>query len=741
MTTLEKTVPHNIEAEEAVLGALLIDPEGIFRVLPFLRAEDFYLQKHRWIYEAIVRIHDRRDPIDFLTLTTELEQREQLEAVGGAVYISQLINAVPSAINIESYGKLVEQTAVRRRLLDAVSDIARLAYDEKLPIEQVVDKSEQALFGVSQQRATRDLQPIQEVVQRYYDRVEYLYAHRGEPMGVPTGFRDLDRILGGFQRSDLLILAARPGVGKTSLMLTFALKAAEKGRTVAIFSLEMSAEQLAQRMVAAISQIDAQRLRLGQLQDDEWPRFADAIGHLSDLPIYIDDTPSISVLQLRTKCRRLASERPLEMVFVDYLQLMNSDVPSDNRVQEVSYISRSLKGIARELDIPLMTASQLSRAVEQRADKRPVLSDLRESGCLTGETLVQLADGQRVPIRDLAQENHPAEVMAFNERTGKLQLAQMSRAWYTGVKPVFRLVTRLGREIRASGNHQFLTIEGWKRLDVLKPGEHIALPRTLSIINASGGGLSDAQAALLGHLLGDGCTLPRHAVQYTTNSKDLAELVADLANEAFKETVNPRIVHERQWWQVYLSASEKLTHGKRNPVAEWLDDLGVWGHRSYEKRIPAMMSQREFQAALNMQYCGTALYKTNLSRERALRVGQIVASEELVNLAQNDIYWDKIVSIEPDGEEDVYDLTVPEYHNFVAGDIIVHNSLEQDADIVMFIYREELYNEHTENPNIADIMIAKHRSGPTGTVQLYFNKRLTQFLDAATHVSPDDYGG
>ena len=869
MTTPDKTVPHNIEAEEAVLGALLIDPEGIFRVLPFLRAEDFYLQKHRWIYESIIRIHDRRDPIDFLTLTTELEQREQLEAVGGAAYISQLINAVPSAVSIESYGRLVEQTAVRRRLLDAVSDIARLAYDEKLPIDQVVDKSEQSLFGVSQQRATRDLQPIQEVVQRYYDRVEYLYAHRGEPMGVPTGFHDLDRVLGGFQRSDLLILAARPGVGKTSLMITFALKAAEKGRTVALFSLEMSAEQLAQRMVAAISQIDAQRLRLGQLQDDEWPRFADAIGHLSDLPIYIDDTPSISVLQLRTKCRRLASERPLEMVFVDYLQLMNSDIHSDNRVQEVSYISRSLKGIARELDIPLMTASQLSRAVEQRTDKKPVLSDLRESGCLTGETLVQLADGRRVPIRDLVQDGHQTTVMAFNEETGKLEPAQVQKAWHTGVKPVFRLVTQLGRQVRASTNHQFLTIEGWKRLDALKPGEFIALPRTLNSVNTLDTSLSDTKAALLGHLLGDGCTLPRHAVQYTTNDRGLAEQVAALASAAFGEVVDPRIVRERQWWQVYLSASEHLTHGKRNPVAEWLDALGVWGYRSFEKRMPAILftqsegtiarflrhlwatdgtmgvfgkkrpraviayatssaglaediqhlllrfsiisrisrvpqkqpgrdqwhvtitgrpdvlsflekigvlstkqsaaqairdfyqdkthntnrdvipkqiwrsvieparqkveiSQREFQAALDMQYCGTTLYKSNLSRERALRIGRIVASDELINLAQSDIYWDKIVSTEPDGEEDVYDLTVPGHHNFVAGDIIVHNSLEQDADIVMFIYREEMYNENTEQPNIADLMISKHRSGPIGTVQLYFNKRLTQFLDAAT---------
>jgi len=425
MNVPDKTVPHNVEAEEAVLGALLIDPDGLFKVLPFLRAEDFYLQKHRWIYEAITRIHERRDPIDFLTLTTELEQQEQLEATGGAAYISQLINAVPSAIGIESYGRLVEQTSVRRRLLDAVSDIARYSYDETLPIGQVVDKSEQALFGVSQKRSTRDLQPIQEVAKNYYDRVEYLYDHRGEPMGVPSGFRDLDRMLGGFQRSDLLILASRPGVGKTSLMLTFALKAAEQHHTIALFSLEMSAEQLVQRLVSAISQINVQRLRLGQLQEEDWPRFTDAIAHLSELPVYLDDTPSISVLQLRTKCRRLQSERGLDMVFVDYLQLMNSESRSDNRVQEVSYISRSLKGLARELNVPLMTASQLSRAVEQRTNKHPMLSDLRESG-----SLEQDADIVMFIYRDeLYNENteYPniADLMIAKHRSGPTGTVQL----------------------------------------------------------------------------------------------------------------------------------------------------------------------------------------------------------------------------------------------------------------------------------------------------------------------------
>ena len=425
MATSDAALPHNIEAEEAVLGALLIDPEGIFRILPFLQAGDFYLRKHRWIYEAIIRIHERRDPIDLLTLTTELEQQNQLDTVGGAASISQLINALPSAISIESYGRLVEQAAVRRRLLNAAGDIARLAHDESISVEQVVDRSEKALFGVSQKRSTRDLQPIQEIVPRYYDHIEFLYAHRGEVMGVPSGFRDLDRLLGGFQKSDLLILAARPGVGKTSLMLTFALQAAEKRKVVAIFSLEMSAEQLVQRLVAQISGIDAQRLRLGRLEEDEWPAFADAIGRLSELPIYIDDTPSISPLQLRTKCRRLASERGLDMAYVDYLQLMSTEMRSDNRVQEVSYISRSLKGMAREINVPVMTASQLSRAVEQRRDKHPVLSDLRESGSLEQDADIVMFIYRDELYNDKTENPNIADLMIAKHRSGPTGVVQL----------------------------------------------------------------------------------------------------------------------------------------------------------------------------------------------------------------------------------------------------------------------------------------------------------------------------
>jgi len=425
MTSLERTVPHNIEAEESVLGSLLIDPEALFRVASFLKPEDFYLRKNGWIYEAILTLHERRLPIDFVTLCTELEAREQLEEVGGAAYITQLVNTVPSAINVEAYGHLVEHTAVRRRLIGAAGDIVQLAYREEQVIEEVIDRSEQALFSISQRRLTRELTPIQDVVRSYYDRIEYLHAHRGEPLGVLTGFTDLDRLLGGLQRSDLIIVAARPGVGKTSLCLSFARHAARSGKHVALFSLEMSAEQLVQRIVSAETGIDAQRLRLAELQENEWPLFVQATGVISELPVFIDDTPSLSALQLRTKARRIHAEYGLDLIVVDYLQLMTGDVRVENRVQEVSYISRMLKGLARELDTPVVAASQLSRAVEQRADKRPVLSDLRESGSLEQDADVVMFIYREEMYQPQTEKQHIADVIVAKHRNGPTGAVQL----------------------------------------------------------------------------------------------------------------------------------------------------------------------------------------------------------------------------------------------------------------------------------------------------------------------------
>ncbi len=422
----EKTVPHNIEAEEAVLGSLLIDAEAIFRVSPFLKPDDFYIVKNGWIYDVILNLHERRQPSDFLTDCDELENREQLEEVGGAAYIASLINSVPTAIHVEAYGHIVERTALRRRLISAASQIASFAYEEEQTIDEVIDRSEATLFSISQRRIARDLVPIKQVLADYYDRIAYLYEHRGEPLGIPTGYIDLDKLLGGLQRSDLIIVAARPGVGKTSMLLAMALTAARKHKQkVAIFSLEMSNEQLVQRLMSSETGIDSQRLRLGDLQESEWPKFVEAAGRLSDAMLFIDDTPSISALQLRTKARRIHAEFGLDLIMVDYLQLMSGEFRGENRVQEISYISRALKGLSRELNVPVVAASQLSRAVEQRHDKRPILSDLRESGSIEQDADVVMFIYRDEMYNPDTEQKNIADVIVAKHRhgpTGTIQL-------------------------------------------------------------------------------------------------------------------------------------------------------------------------------------------------------------------------------------------------------------------------------------------------------------------------------
>jgi replicative DNA helicase len=370
-----QVVPHSREAEEAVLGAVLINPETFFEVSQFLRPEDFYIQRHRWLWETFMRLHERRAPIDFLTVVEELDQTGHLTDIGGPAYISTLINNVPSSLHAEAYGRIVEQTAIRRRMLEAANQIAKLAYQEEDRLESVMDEAEKAIFGVSERRMTRDLQPIKTVLSDYYNRIDQLSQRDEETFGVPTGFIDLDRLLGGLQPSDFLLIAGRPGTGKTSFMLSVA-------RNAALFSMEMSSDQLAQRLIAQETGIDAHHLRTGKLTDEEWSLFAQAIEVLNDTEIFLDDTPGLTPIQLRTKSRRLHMEFNLDLILVDYLQLMSGGVRSENRVQEVSYISRNMKILARELNVPVLAAAQLSRAIEQRADKEPQLSDLRESGSL-----------------------------------------------------------------------------------------------------------------------------------------------------------------------------------------------------------------------------------------------------------------------------------------------------------------------------------------------------------------------
>lgn len=628
MSALPTQAPFSQEAEEAVLGAILINPDSYLTIASFLTTDDFFILRHRHIWDALTRISQRNEKPDFVTVQDELRAMGQLTEIGGPAFILNLINNTPTSIHAEVYAHLVERASTRRKLLTAADQIKGLALDETLNLERVVSEAETRLFGVTETTVRRDVQPIGTAINEYFERVELLMQSPEAMQGLPTGFRDLDQLLGGLQRSDLLIFAGRPGMGKTSFLLSVALNAAKVDARIAIFTMEMGADQIVQRFMAMETGINTQKLRTGHLSQQEYSKFVHSAGNLGGLPIFIDDTPSMSPVQMRTKCRRIQHEFGLDLVIVDYLQLMSGGGTfENNRVQEISFISRNLKEMARELQVPVFSAAQLSRAVEQRQDKHPQLSDLRESGCLAGESLVYLPDmGDYVPIREL-QGKSGFRVMSLNQDTWRLEPAEVSQAWCTGTKPVFMLTTQLGRSIRATGNHKFLTINGWTRLDELTTDDRIAVP----------------------------------------------------AMEANKTT------------------------------------------------------SRQTQAELGNAYCGTGLYKQNISRERGLRLSHVVQSEAIGKLAQSDVYWDAIVSIEPDGECEVFDLTVPQNSCFVAENLIAHNSLEQDADIVAFLYREVVYNEAAENPNKAEVIIAKHRNGPTGSISLHYENQLTKFLDARPH--------
>ncbi len=871
--------PQNIEAEESVLGAMLVAEPALSRVIDEvkLNAEDFYLEKHGAIFRAVHDLYAASKPVDELSVSEALVQRNEIDAAGGKHYVSELAAKVPAAGNAKHYAEIVQQNSLLRRLLGAGQEIQGWVHERDGEPRELSERAEKLLFDVAHKEQASDFRLLSEILHDEVDRLEKLSTGELELTGTPSGFRDIDAITGGFQPGNLIIVAARPAMGKSAIVANIAENVAVKrGMPVAFFSLEMSEVELAQRFIACRARISGDKLRKGQVAQKDWPKVVRACNELEEAPLWFDDSSDLGLLDLRAKARRLHAQTQdqggLGLVILDYLQLMRADDPRANRVEQVGQMSRGLKILARELEVPVLAISQLSRAPEQRTPAKPMLSDLRESGCLTGDSLVHLpGEGIRRPIRELAGQTN-FEVLAMDPETWRLRAALASRAFSTGHKQAFRLTTRLGRTIRATGNHKFLTISGWRRLDELSKGEPIAVPGSLPDNTRST--LTEDELALLGHLIGDGCTLPRHVMQYTSNERKLASLVADLTLRVFGKSVRPRLNRERRWYQVYLSATERLTHGKRNPIAAWLDELGVFGLRSYEKRVPNAvfaqpswaiatflrhlwatdgsvwlggprqavrvyystsssrlahdvqalllrleinarvsrhvsqekgrphfhvtvgggteivrfletvgalgankrrnasailehfdgrarnpnrdlipreawrklvipsmervgMTAREMQAAIDTRYCGSALYRTGIGKERAMRVASAVRCEELVDLALGDAYWDPIVSIEPNGVEEVFDITVEGLHNFVADNVVVHNSIEQDADVVAFLYREDYYRDPEDEPDgLADVIIAKHRNGPIGSPKLVFLDRFPKFADHSGHERP-----
>ncbi len=379
--------PQNIDAERSVLGALMLDKDSIIKVANLIRNGDFYKDDHNLIYEAMVELYEQREPIDLLSLSNRLEEKGQLEKIGGSSYLTSLVNSVPSSSNITHYAKVVQKKSTLRKLILTASEIVELGYKESEDVEKILDEAEQKLFGVSQKYIKQDFVPIKSILEAAFDRIDELHKGDHKLRGIPSGFPDLDNILAGFQKSDLVILAARPSIGKTSLALDLARQVAVQQKIpVGIFSLEMSSDQLIDRMLSAQSGVDLWRLRTGRLKsgdsDDDFQRIGEAMGILSEAPIFIDDAGSANVMEMRTMARRLQAEHNVGLIIIDYLQLMEGRSGGDSRVNEISEISRALKQLARELNIPIIALSQLSRAVEARSPQIPKLSDLRESGSI-----------------------------------------------------------------------------------------------------------------------------------------------------------------------------------------------------------------------------------------------------------------------------------------------------------------------------------------------------------------------
>ena len=407
--SIDRVAPQAVEAEQSVLGSILIDPEAILKVADFLHPSDFYRPQHADIYEAMLALHNQREPIDLVTLGDELTRHDKLDGVGGPAYLATLMNAVPTAVHVEHYGRIVEQKAVLRNLIAAAGRIAAVGYEEAHDTAAAIDRAEGILFEISQRRTVAGFETLATLLGEAYDRLEYLHEHRGQILGIPTGLAGLDTLLGGFQPSDLVILAARPSVGKTSLALNVALHAAvHERKRVAIFSLEMSREQLALRLLSSETGINPRPLQTGFMEETDWSKIAKVMNDMASAKMWVDDSPTLSVMELRTKARRLEVEQQgLDLVIVDYLQLMQASTPTrePNRVQEVSEISRGLKNLARELKVPVLALSQLSRNVEQRGSAEPRLSDLRESGSLEQDADVVIflyrAEGEPIADADL----------------------------------------------------------------------------------------------------------------------------------------------------------------------------------------------------------------------------------------------------------------------------------------------------------------------------------------------------
>jgi len=863
--SFDRTPPHDVAAEQCALGGMLLSKDAISDVMETIRPDDHYRPAHQIIHEAILELYGRGEPADAVTVSDLLNKRGELTRVGGPSYLHTLIASVPTAANAGYYARIVRERAILRRLVEVGTRIVQLGYSGDGEADELVDRAQAEVYGVTERRVSEDYLPLSDIMPGALDEIEAIGSHGGSMTGVPTGFADLDALTNGLHAGQMVVIAARPAIGKSTLALDLARSAAIKHNLpTVIFSLEMSRNEITMRLLSAESRVSLHSMRTGQMGEEDWATLARRMSEVVDAPLYIDDSPNMSMMEIRAKCRRLKQRQGLKLVIIDYLQLMSSPKRVENRQQEVSEMSRSLKLLAKEIDVPVIALSQLNRGPEQRNDKKPLLSDLRESGCLTADTRILRADtGAEVTLGELViSGERDVPVWSLDERL-RLIPRTMTHAFPSGVKEVFQVRLRSGREVQATANHPFLTYEGWRALGELAVGARVGVPRhTPGPIGLHS--LPDDEVIMLAHLLGDGSFVRNQPIRYASIDEENLTAVTDAARH-FGITAVRDDYPAARCTTLRLRSPEHLTHGRRNPIAAWLDSLGLFGLRSHEKFVPApifsvprlqvalflrhlwatdgcvwwdagagqariyyastsrrliddvarlllrfnvmtrvkeihkgdyrpcynllvygaenqlrfldeigvhggrnvmaetcrdmlrskksntnldtiprdvwdrvrtalseqQMTHRQFAAAIGTKFCGSTLWKHAPSRERLARVATVLGDADLEMVATNDVFWDEIAVVESLGEQPVYDATVPGTHNFVADGISLHNSIEQDSDLVILLHREDAYERESPRAGEADLIVAKHRNGPTATVTVAFQGHYSRFVDMA----------
>ncbi|HUN27621.1 MAG TPA: replicative DNA helicase [Steroidobacteraceae bacterium] len=674
-----RTPPHSIEAEQAVLGGVLIEPTAWDNVADVVLAGDFYRPDHRLIFESIAVLAGAGKPCDVVTVSEQLERTGRLQDAGGLAYLGTLARDTPTAANVRAYAEIVRERALLRQLASVATDIGASVFNnEGLSARELVDRAEQGVFQIAEagSRGRDGALAVRTLLPGIIDQIDDLHTNPDKLRGLPSGFTEFDKLTGGMRPGDLIIVAGRPSMGKSSLAVNMAEYAAVNPNiraSVAIFSMEMPSEQVITRMLASVGSVQLANLRSGRISDEDWVRITGATSQLSEAKIFVDETPALTPTELRARARRVKREHGLNLVVVDYLQLMQVPGTKENRATEIAEISRGLKALAKELAVPVIALSQLNRSVEQREHKKPVMSDLRE--CVTGDTLACLADGRRVPVRELVGTQ--PEVWALDERQ-RIVKAVADKVWPVGTRPVFRIELATGRRIRATAEHRLLSGAGWTTVSQLHAGDRLAVARRLPEPVAPHR-WPDHGFALLGQPIGDGSCLSSSPTRYTTAA--FAEVRAQMRARGVTQRAMTRL--------------RGTPHGGRS-------------HSKFAPRCQLIADD-----------------------------ARLLSAPELDHWHPSEICWDRIVQVVPAGEGEVFDLTVPGPASWFANEIVSHNSgaIEQDADMILLIYRDEVYDRNTTKKGIAEIDLAKHRNGEIGTFLLTFQGQYTRFVNYA----PDSY--